>query len=142
MLGNDAMETATTEVVSNRRRNDIEKSNWRTHRYFVGFKSWFHVEISTSNWCHNFHVDSLFKIDVISKNFPRANWKSNRWRIDEEVSIGLDIQCNVFIRKAFCTITNFHNKLEKESKLWHQKMHMSAKMCRIACLIVEPNSVM
>ena len=39
MLGNDAMETATTEVMSNRRRNDIEKSNWRTHRYFVGFKS-------------------------------------------------------------------------------------------------------
>ena len=121
MLGNDAMETATTEVMSNRRRNDIEKSTWRTHRYFVGFKSWFHVEISTSNWCHNFYVDSLFKIDVISKNFPRANWKSNRWRIDEEVSIGFDIQCNVFIRKAFCTITNFHNKLEKESKLWHQK---------------------
>ena len=121
MLGNDAMETATTEVMSNRRRNDIEKSNWRTHQYFVSFKSWFHVEISTSNWCHNFYVDSLFKIDVISKNFPRANWKSNRWRIDEEVSIGFDIQCNVFIRKAFCTITNFHNKLEKESKLWHQK---------------------
>ena len=121
MLGNDAMETATTEVMSNRRRNDIEKSTWRTHRYFVGFKSWFHVEISTSNWCHNFYVDSLFKIDVISKNFPRANWKSNRWRIDEEVSIGFDIQCNVFIRKAFYTITNFHNKLEKESKLWHQK---------------------
>ena len=121
MLGNDAMETATTEVMSNRRRNDIEKSNWRTHQYFVGFKSWFHVEISTSNWCHNFYVDSLFKIDVISKNFPRANWKSNRWRIDEEVSIGFHIQCNVFIRKAFCTITNFHNKLEKESKLWHQK---------------------
>ena len=66
MLENDRMETASTEITSIRRRNDIENSTWRTHRYFVGFESRIHVEISTSNRCHNFHVDSPFKIDVIS----------------------------------------------------------------------------
>ena len=34
-------------------------------------------------------MDSLFKIDVISTNFPRGVSTSNRWRIDEDVSIGL-----------------------------------------------------
>ena len=66
MLRNDRIETASTEVTSIRRRNDIEKSTWITHRYFVDFESRIHVEISTSNRCHNFHVDSSFKIDVIS----------------------------------------------------------------------------
>ena len=83
------METASTEVTSIWRRNDIEKSTWRTHRYFVDFESRIHVEISTSNRCHNFHVDSPFKIDLISTNFPRGISTSNRWRIDEDVSIGL-----------------------------------------------------
>ena len=89
MLGNDRMETASTEVTSIRRRNDIEKSTWRTHRYFVDFESRIHVEISTSNRCHNFHVDSPFKIDVISTNFPRGISTSNRWRIDKDATIGL-----------------------------------------------------
>ena len=60
MLGNDSMETASTALTSIRRRNGIVKSTWRTHRYFVDFESQIHVEISTSN----------------------------RWRIDEDVSIG------------------------------------------------------
>ena len=72
MLGNNTMETASTEVTSIRRRNNVEKSTWKTHRYFVDFESRIHVEISTSNRCHNFHVDSPFKIDVVSTNFPRG----------------------------------------------------------------------
>ena len=82
------METVSTEVTLIRRRNDIEKSTWRTHRYFVDFESRIHVEISTLNRCHNFHMDSPFKIDVISTKFPRGISTSNRWRIDEDVSIG------------------------------------------------------
>ena len=48
-----------------------------------------HVEISTSNRCHIFHVDSPLEIDGISTNFPRGILTSNRWRIDEDVSIGM-----------------------------------------------------
>ena len=83
------METASTEVTSIRRRNNVEKSTKRTHRYFVDFESRIQVEISTSNWCHGFHVDLPFKIYVISTNFPRGISTSNRWRIDEDVSIVL-----------------------------------------------------
>ena len=83
------METASTEVTSIRRRNNVEKSTWKTHRYFVDFESRIHVEISMSNRCHNFHVHSPFKIDVISTNFPLGIATSNRWRIDEDVSIGI-----------------------------------------------------
>ena len=79
MLGNDRIDTASTEVTSIRRRNDVEKSTWRTHQHFVDFESRIHVETSTSNQCHNFHVDSPFKIDVISTNFPRGISTSNRW---------------------------------------------------------------
>ena len=43
---------------------------------------------STSNRCHNFHVDSPFKMDVISTNFPRGISTSNRWWIEEDMSIG------------------------------------------------------
>ena len=80
MLGNDRIETASTAVTSIRRRNDTEKSTWRTH-----------VEIAALNRWHNFNVDSLFKIDEIWTNFPRGISTSNgdRWRIDEDVSIGL-----------------------------------------------------
>ena len=34
MFVNDKMETVSTEVTSIRRQNDIEKSTWRSHRYF------------------------------------------------------------------------------------------------------------
>ena len=91
MLENDRMETASTEVTSIWCRNDIEKSTWRTHRYFIDFESRIHVEISTSNQCHNFHLDSSFKIHVISTNFPRGISTPNRWRIDEDVPIGLPL---------------------------------------------------
>ena len=60
MLGNDRMETVSTKFTSVRRR--------------------IHVEISMSNPCHNFHVDSPFKIDEISTNFPRGTY--------EDVSVG------------------------------------------------------
>ena len=88
MLGNDSMKTESTEVTSIRRRNNIEKSTWKTHQYFVDFESRIHVEVSTSNRCHNFLVDSPFKIDVISTSFPRGISTSNRWRINEDVSLG------------------------------------------------------
>ena len=58
------METASTEATSIQRRNDIEKSTWKTNRYFVDFESRIHVDISTSNRCHNFHMDSPLKIDL------------------------------------------------------------------------------
>ena len=88
MLENDSMETESTEVTLIRRRYDIEESTWRTHRYFVDFESRILVEISTSNRCHDFHVDWPFKIDVILTNFPREISTSNLWRIDKDVSIG------------------------------------------------------
>ena len=47
---------------------------------------------STSNRFHNFHVHSPFKINVISTNFPCGNSTSNRWWIDENMSIGQN-QC-------------------------------------------------
>ena len=92
MLGNDRMEATSTEVTSIRRRNDIEKSTWRTHSYFVDFESRIHVEISTSNRCHNFHADSPFKIGGISTNFLRGISSSNRWRINENVYIGKELK--------------------------------------------------
>ena len=88
MLGNNTMETASTEVTSIRCRNYVEKSTWRTHWYFVDFESRIHVEISTSNRCHDFLVDSPFKLDEILTNFPCGISTSNRWRIDENVPIG------------------------------------------------------
>ena len=89
MLEKDGMETASKAVTLIRRQNDIEKSMWRNHRYFSDFESRIRVEISTSNQCHNFHVDSPLKIGEISTNFPRGISTSNRWRINKHVSIGL-----------------------------------------------------
>ena len=94
MLENDRIETASTEVMSIRRQNDIEKS----HRYFVDFERRIYVEIFTSNRCHNFQVDSTFKIDVISTDFPRRISTSNRWEIDEDVSIGNTLEAGKLIR--------------------------------------------
>ena len=82
------METTNTEVTWIRRRYDIENSTWKTHQYFVDFEGRIHNAISTSNRCHNFHVESPFRIDVISTNFPRGISTSNRWRIDEAKSTG------------------------------------------------------
>ena len=46
---------------------------------------------STSNRCHNFHVDSPFKINVLSTNFPHGISTSNRWRMDEDVPMGKEL---------------------------------------------------
>ena len=107
MLGNDTMETASSEVTSIRRRNDIEKSTRMTHRYFFDFESQIHVEISTSNWCSNFHLDSPFKTDVILTKLPRGISTSNRWRIDEDVSIGSRSQMffKIGVPKNFANFT-------------------------------------
>ena len=75
MSENDRMVTAGKAVTSIRLRNDIEKSTWRTHRYFVYFESRIHVEISTSNRCHNFHVGFYFQ---------------NRWNLDEQSMWNID----------------------------------------------------
>ena len=88
MFQNDRKETESKAVSPIRHRNAIEKFTWKTHRYFVDFESRIHVEIFTSNLCHYFHLGSPFKIDEISTNFPRGISTSNRWRIDEDVSIG------------------------------------------------------
>ena len=106
MLGNNAMEIPSTEVTSIRRRNNVKKSTWKTHRYFVDFESRIHVEISMSNRCNNFHVDSPFKIDVISTNFPRGISTSNRWRIDKDVSIGLSLSISLNLRFQGNTFEN------------------------------------
>ena len=118
MLENDRMETASTGVTSIWRRNNTEKPMWRTHRYFVDF------EISTSNRCHNFHVDSPFKIDVISTNFPRGISTSNRWRIDEYVSIGL-----AFPNGTYLSMT----KTEKHCAKCVQ-IETENKCCKIKCV--------
>ena len=79
------METASTEVTSIWRRNDVEKSTWRTHQYFVDFEGRIHVEISTSNRCPrgfafqnrcNFHELSTWNFDVESMANRRrcAHW--------------------------------------------------------------------
>ena len=116
MLENDIMETVSTEVTSVWRRNDIEKSTCKTHRYFVDFESRIQIEISMSNRCHTFHVDSPFKIDVISTNFPRGISTSNRWRINEDVSIGFIpfiLSEGNFINICFISMNSGLNTLSK-----------------------------
>ena len=78
MLKNDRKETASKSITSIRHRNDIEKSTWRAHRYFVDFESRIHVEISTP-----------FKIDEISPNFPHGILTSNRWRMTKMCPLGV-----------------------------------------------------
>ena len=75
MLGSDRMETTSTELTPIWRRNDIEKSTFKTHRYFADFESQIHVEISTSDQFKNVHVGSRFKFDDISVNYSRGDWQ-------------------------------------------------------------------
>ena len=58
MLANDnsetvkqKCETTNTTATSIQGRNDIEKSTWKTNRYFVNFVK--------SISCRNFHVESM-----------------------------------------------------------------------------------
>ena len=110
------MKTSSTEVTLIWRRNDIEKSTWKTHQYFVNFESQIHVEISTSNRCNSFHVDSPFKIDEISTNIPRGISTSNRWQIDEDMSVETQFNCikdcdnKMDQSKWFIGCTLFHQK--------------------------------
>ena len=89
------METASTKVTLIRRRNGIEKSTCRTHRYFIDFESRNYVEISTLNRCHNFHMDLSFNIHEISANCPYGILTSNWWWIDIDVSIGMYLSWNI-----------------------------------------------
>ena len=82
MLENDRKETVSkAAVMLIPHQSNVEKSTWRSHQYFVDFESGIHVEISTSNRCHNFHMDLPFRIEEISTNFPRRVSRSNRWQI-------------------------------------------------------------
>ena len=73
MLVNGGMETASTEVTSIRRRNDIENSTCKIHRYFVDFESRIHVEISKSNRCHNFWI----RLSKSMKSRRISTWNFN-----------------------------------------------------------------
>ena len=130
-LQNDRMETTCTKAMSIWRRNNIEKSTWRTHQCFVDFESLIHVEISMSKRCHNFHLDSPFKSDIISTNFPRGISMSNRLRIDENVYIGMfkDIYAKHLCGKTrlgrhiFTEIirglTRLFDKIRKNGEYWN-----------------------
>ena len=69
LIENDRKKTSSKVVTSIQHLNDIEKSTRETHQYFVEFESQIHVQISTSNQCHTFHVDFPFKINEILTNF-------------------------------------------------------------------------
>ena len=84
-------QTNNLEATSIRHRNDIEKFTCGTHRYFIDFESRIDMELSTPNRCHLFHVDLPFIIDEILTNFRRGISMSNRWRIGDDVSIGIVI---------------------------------------------------
>ena len=98
MLGNDRMKIASTEVMSTRAQNVIEKFMWRTHRYFIDFESQIFVKISLPNRCHIFHVDPSFKIYEILTNFPCGISTSNRWRINEDMSIASSVLRQHFLQ--------------------------------------------
>ena len=83
MLGNNTMETTSKEVTSIRRRNNVEKSTWGTHRYFVDFESQIYVEISTSNRCQKFPLGFTFQ---------------NRCNFDELSTWNFDVESMVIRR--------------------------------------------
>ena len=82
-------QAASLEVMPIRHRNNIEISMWKNRWYFINFESQIDVELNTWNWCHLFDVDLPSITDETSTNFQRGVSMSNRWRIDEDVSIGL-----------------------------------------------------
>ena len=49
-------QTSSLEVTLIRHRSNIEKLTWRTHRYFINFKSRIDFELSTLSRCHPFHL--------------------------------------------------------------------------------------
>ena len=42
-------QAANLEVISIKHRNDIKKTMWKTHRYFINFESQIDVELSSLN---------------------------------------------------------------------------------------------
>ena len=54
------------------------KITWRNNRYFSDSESQIDVEVSTSNRCHTFDVNSHFIIDEPSTDFRRVILMSNR----------------------------------------------------------------
>ena len=75
-------------VKSIQHRNEIENNTWEIHRYFIDFESRIDIELSTSNQCQCFNLDSPFIIDEISTNTQCGISMSNRWRIDVNVPTG------------------------------------------------------
>ena len=70
------------------RRFDVETTQKNPLGELINISSILEIK-PTSKRCHNFHVDSPFKINEISANIQRGNSTLNRWQIDEYVSIGL-----------------------------------------------------
>ena len=99
------METASTEVTSIRHRNNVKKSTWRTHRYFVDFESRIPVEMSKLNWClswlafqnrcnfwRTFHVKFPRRIDGESTRMcPLGNNFHKLCKEKDQSSLGLPI---------------------------------------------------
>ena len=90
-------QAASLEVTLIPHRNDIEKNMWRTHQHFTDFESRINVELSMSNRCHSFQLDSPFIIGEISTDFQRGILMLNRWRVDKDVSIGYNIFQSILI---------------------------------------------
>ena len=74
------METTSTEVMSIWHRNDIEKSTWRSHRYFVDFESRIHVELMWIEFPRGFAVQNECNFNELSTwNFD-VKLMANGWR--------------------------------------------------------------
>ena len=100
------METASTQVTSIQRRNDIEKSTWK----LIEISSILKVE---STWKFPRRIDVIISTWIhLSKSmkFRQTVEMSNRWRIDEDVFIG----CATFkvknIESLFYKINTFLQK--------------------------------
>ena len=105
MLGNNRMETTYAVLC----RFDVETTKKNPRGKIIDISSILKVEstlkFSASNRCHNFHVDSPFKVEEISTKFPRRISASNQWRINKDVSIGL-LRYHQTPRKC-CSITKW-----------------------------------
>ena len=60
-------------------QSDIEKTTWKTHRYFIDFESQINNELTTLNQLHLFHEDWPFIIDEISTDFQSGLTNQERF---------------------------------------------------------------
>ena len=90
-------QAASFEVTLIRHRNDIEENMWRTHQHLIDSESRINIELSTSNRCHSFQVDSPFIIGEISADFQHGILMSNRQRVDKDAPIGYNIFQSILI---------------------------------------------